>query len=178
MSKPMQMLPPKPRVEFTAELKERFLEEYGKTALRAQSAALCGIALRTFEEHYTKDLEFRERVREAKRLYVENVYVAQARMFALEGVEEPIIGGQFRDEIVAYKKNLSTDMLKFLIRRDDATFRDGAERQDEDGTGQTQGESGLVGIVLPGKAMSNDDWKQRYQNAARGLKADGTPYDA
>lgn len=177
MPSPIKMLPKKPYIEFTPERKALYLEYFRQTMHRALSAEKVGISLRTVDEHRQRDPEFREQMDEAKRQYVEENYIEQARKFALEGMEKPIIGGKERNEIVAYEREYSPDMLKFLIRQSDSSFRDGAERKDDDAA-VAAAAGGLVGIVLPKKAIDGEDWKARYQNAARGVKPDGSPYES
>ena len=176
---PSQPMPRKPAITFTPELKAKYLEHYrANGCLRASAAEQVGVRLRCIEHHRTIDPEFRESMDEIKAQYVEQNYVTKAREYALEGVEEPIIGGKERNEIVAYKRNVSPDMLKFLIRRDDPSFREGADRRDEDGGQPVNKEAGLTGIVLPGKSVDNDTWRERYQNAAKGLKPDGSAHES
>lgn len=175
----IQPMPRKPAVSFTDELKERFLELYrANGCLRASAAEAVGVRLRTVEHHRMVDEGFREAMDEIKAVYVEQNYVTKAREYALEGVLEPIIGGKDRDEIVAHKRNVSPDMLKFLIRRDEPSYREGADRREEDSGQNTGKESGLTGIVLPGKSVDNDTWRERYQNAAKGLKPDGSAHES
>lgn len=178
MSDKIVPLPRKPPVTFTPELKEEYLALYRQMGFKYLCGEMVGVHPRTIDHHVKSDPEFAERSKEAKRLFIEENYVKPARQFAFEGVQEPIIGGKERDQIVAYKKNIATNLTAMFLKQADQSFRDGSERVDEDDAPQAGATGDVQGFVAPSKALDTDDWRAKYQNAAKGLKPDGTPYES
>lgn len=173
MSKPIQKMTRKPPVEFTVERKEQFLQEYRGSGLMWASAAAVGVHERTVQEHMKLDPEFGLLVEQAKQEWIDTVLVAEAVRRATKGVHRPIIGGRFKDEVVAEEQVFSDSLLSQLLKAKRGEFRAG------DGSGEGGAGGGV--LLVPTAPMSMDDWEAAFGELARGqsgLEADDEDEDA
>lgn len=109
------------KTQFTADKKEVFLREYAKCGNQAKAADKAGISTGTVGSHKspkspTYDPLFAEAFNEARLLYHATIE-AEIHRRAIEGVDEPIIGGKDRDEIVATVKKYSDGLLTTMAKR-------------------------------------------------------------
>ncbi len=162
----LQKLPPKPPVEFTAARKEKFIEEFAKSGLVYATCAAIGINARTYEAHRKTDPEFAARADEAHQYFIDHVLVAAATSRAVKGFKRPILGGRFKDEIVAHEQVYSDGLMSVLLRSKRGEFREGA--------GSESGGVGRAGGVLlvPTAPMTMDDWEASFGELARGQTRD------
>lgn len=177
MTFPVEKMPRKPMVNFTAELKQQYLDLLRKSGLKYLNAELVGISKRTLDQHLKDDPEFKDQWDEAKTAYNEEFIIGPIREMALGGLQKPLIGGKERDTIIAYEKVLPVNLTAMILKEASPAHRDGAER--DSGQSGPAGSTGDVqGFVAPRKSIDASEWKQRYQNAAKGLKPDGTTYES
>jgi hypothetical protein len=158
--KPIQKLNRKPPVEFTAERKEQFLSEYRASGLVYLSAEACGISERTVNEHCKQDPAFAEAFEAAKQAWIDEVLVKEAVRRATQGVRRPIIGGRFKDEVVAEEQVYSDSLMSQLLKAKRGEFRAGE--------GGAEGGGGGGVLMVPAAPLTMDDWETAFGELARG----------
>jgi len=155
----------KPLVEFTPERKARFLELYRSDPEIGGRKGLCaervGVTIGVINNHEKRDLGFQSAVTEAKNAWVEDVLVTAAIQRATEGVQKLIMGGRFKDEVVATEKVYSDNLLLALLRANDPSFKDKGPGSGGAGTG-----GGVV--VLPAAPATLGDWQSQFGGMAKG----------
>lgn len=114
------------KVKFGSEEKMRFLEHYGKYGRKADAARAAGVCTETVNQHIKNDPAFALAVIECKALRADRIE-AQAWHVAVEGVDEPIVGGEFKDEVVAHKKVYATNILAMLMKQSNPEYREKSE---------------------------------------------------
>jgi len=159
MSNPIEKMIPKPRVEFTPERKEKFLAELRKCGYKNLSAERAGVSPRTVLEHEQRDPEFAALVKEAKDANTDAL-AEELHRRSFEGVQRPVIGGKFKDEIITHIQEYSDAGAMFLLK----------SRRDEFKGTDKQNETGKVGgvMVVPAKGMTAGDWQDQYGELAKG----------
>lgn len=162
MPNPSKKMERKPPVEFTPERKLVYLRELRRTGLVYLSAELAGVTRWTVQDHQKRDPEFGQQHEEAKQYWVDTVLVKEAVRRAIEGVEEPIVGGKFKDEIVTHVRRYSDGLLTTLLRANRSEFRDG---KSEAGSGGGSSPVMFIPAVVPN---TMDDWENMYGEAALG----------
>ncbi len=100
-----------------------FLEEMAKTGKFMAACQTCGVSSSTVRQHLKNDNEFQEAYMDSRETYADKVRDV-AQLLALEGIDEPIIGGRNRDEIVAYKKVYATNILAMEMKKVDSAYKD------------------------------------------------------
>lgn len=102
------------------------LEEAGTdvAACDAAGVSVSGIKAHLNPESNLYDAEFAEAYAEAKQRWVETVLHAAAVSRAVDGWQEPIVGGKDRDIVVAHKPMFDSRLLEALLKRYDKEFRD------------------------------------------------------
>lgn len=161
-SEPLERKPP---VEFTPERRALFLELYRSDPVIGGRKMLCaervGISKTALAAHEKKDLGFQAAVAEAKNAWVEEILVTAAIKRATEGVAKPIMGGRFKDEVVATEIQYSDTLLMALLRANDPAFKD------KGGAGADGGTGGGV-VVLPSAPATMGDWQKQFGEMAKG----------
>lgn len=140
-------------IKFDDEQKETYLvaiSEHGRRTDAARSANVCP---QTVANHLKNDPDFARAFDNAIGEYRDKVR-GVAQKLALEGVEEPIIGGQFKDTVVATKLVYATNILAMEMRRTDPEYRD---KQTEAVTDEAQGV-----LVAPAEVDSLEAWAAQY----------------
>lgn len=165
---PIEKLPPKPMVSFTAERKLKFLELLrhdpdvgGRVTLCAEAV---GISVRTVYDHTKRDPEFAERFDEARNGFIEQYAMAALLKRGIEGVDRPLIGGKFKDEIVAHERVYSDSLLLAYLRAYKTEFKERA-----DTTALVAG--GAAGVMIVPAAPNNiDHWQTSFGDLAKGTE--------
>ncbi len=111
------------KVKFDDDAKQTFLQEYAKSDRLQASAALAGVCLQTVRNHIDNDPDFAEAIKEAKEAYKDRLR-EHVQDLVFEGVDEPIIGGQFKDEVVAHKRVYPTNLIAMEMKKTDPEYRD------------------------------------------------------
>lgn len=143
------------KIKFTDGLKEVFLRKLAQTGRKYQAAAAAGVTLRCAQYHEKNDPEFAAGIEEALAEYRDWV-VEQGCKLAFEGVEEPIIGGKFKDRVVATKRVFATNLAAMEMRRVEPGYRDRAE-VDLNVKG---------GVLIAPAGKSPEDWEQQFAKPA------------
>lgn len=125
-----------------------FLAETGRKTHAAMAAAVCE---QTVANHLKNDPEFADMVQRALGQYRDTI-LGHAYKLSVEGVDEPIVGGKDKDEVVAYKKVYATNILAMEMRKVDPSYKDRAE-VDVNMKG---------GVLVTPAQMSPDEWASKY----------------
>ncbi|HNQ98351.1 MAG TPA: hypothetical protein PKN52_00045 [Trueperaceae bacterium] len=154
------------RLKFDDRAKNIFLEKYAECGLMYVSARAAGVTPPTVTSHVENDPDFAAAFQDAKDAYRDRV-MAHAYKLSIEGVEEPIIGGKDKDEVVAYKKVYATNILAMEMRRVNPDYKDRADVN----------LSGNVGgvLVVPAR-LSVEEWTKaaaEYRDQMPGEGKDG-----
>lgn len=153
---------PKPPVKVTEEIKLRYLYELRKSGLMSLSAELVGVSDQAILSARKKDPEFEEAVQQAKCRHTDEVLIKAAIERAVNGVQKPIMGGKFKDEIVAYERIYSDSLLSQLLKARSAEFREPGK---ESGAYDTS--NGGV-LIIPAAPATIDDWQEQFGAMAKG----------
>lgn len=163
--KKQELMPIKPLVLFTPERKARYLALLRETGYVTMSAEEVGVTARCVQDHVLRDKEFAEACRQAKDFHTENVLIRAATERAVKGISRPVIGGQFRDEIVTHEQVYSDSLLSQLLRSRRPEFNKGAE--EGGGTGVGGGSAGGV-LIVAQAPHSLEDWETLFGEKAKG----------
>lgn len=163
----------KPPVEFTDERKKKFLEYYRDDpkfrGLKALSAEAVGVSLRTVDAHLAKDKVFCEEFYDAKEAWIDEVLYTEAVRRATEGTLKPIIGGKFKDQVVAHERVFSDSLMGMMLRSTRPEFRDKETGQFEPGHPGRPGGSGNSGVmIVPSGPQTVGDWQKTVGHLAKG----------
>jgi hypothetical protein len=115
----------RPAVSFTAMLKEVFITAYAQCGQIQRSCDAVGITWKSYMRERQRDPEFAERCDEAERRYADALIV-ELRRRAVDGWEEPVVGGRNRDEIVAYVKKYDSNLLLAELRKRVPEYKENA----------------------------------------------------
>jgi len=137
---------------FNAARKKRFLEEYAKTALVVQSAAIANISCAAVLAHRKSDPEFQANYDLAYTTYCESIEKEIHRR-AIEGWDKPV---WHKGEMVGTEIRHSDRLLELYAKRHIAAYRDKV-----DVSGHITG--GVLVIAAP--ATDSRDWADRYGKA-------------
>lgn len=148
----------KPPNEFTDDRKAKFLVMYRASGLLYKSAAFAGVCGQTVKNHQASDAEFKEICDQVLQERLDELEGA-AFSRAVHGVEEPIIGGKDRDEVVTTVRRYSDSLTTFLLRGKRAEFRDKVDVNAK--------VTGGV-LVIPAAPRSADEWEAEMGEKARG----------
>jgi hypothetical protein len=139
------------RIKLDDEQKSIFLEIFSKTNRKTFAAAMAGVTWQCVKNHIDRDPEFAECFEEARNQYADMVERV-AREVGQEGIYEPILGGRFKDEVVAHKRVVATNILAMQMKRSNPEYREKAELD--------LNHKGGV-LVVPAK-MSVEDWVSQF----------------
>jgi hypothetical protein len=147
--------------EFTLERRMAFLHHLRKTGLLYNSAERAGITMATVNTWRKKDPDFNDAVDNAKNRYVDDVLLREATRRAVDGVQKPIIGGRFRDEVVATETVYSDTLMCLLIKAARPEFRDSHKA---DFNLYEPGQGGV--FVIPASPASPEQWEEQHKDNA------------
>lgn len=139
------------RIKFDDDAKERFLQGYAEHGRMHDGAVAAGVTYSCVKNHLDNDPEFMQAFLEAKQAYRDR-FLRHVQKMMFEGVEEPIIGGQFKDEVVAYKRVYPTNLIAMEMRRVEPEYK---ERTEVDMN--VQG-----GVLVVPARMSTEEWMAKF----------------
>lgn len=155
-------------VRFTPELQDKYIKTLREVGFKGLAAEMVGVTPGTVNDAVNRDPAFASRVADASQLHTEDVIVREMFRRAVQGVEKPIIGGKFRDEVVAHETVYSDNALLALYR---ARAPEAKEAAASDAGARTGGV-----MLVPAAPMTMGDWEARYGEDAKGRR--GRPTDA
>ncbi len=146
------------RIKLCDDQKIRFLDHFAENGRMTHAAQAAGVGYNTIKNHLEKDPEFEDAFLQAKRAYRDRVAETAYRI-AVEGYEEPIVGGKEKDQIVAYKQVYATNILAMELRRVDPDYKE-----------RTEVDMNVKGgvLVAPGTTDPNDWVKEHGKPPADG----------
>lgn len=138
--------------KFDLDAMRRFCEAYAGHNLITKAAQAAGVSITTVRNHLKTNPMFEEMVTDAKMIYrdkiVETIYER-----AITGIEEPIIGGVARDQVVAYKRVYSDRLLELEAKRIEHGYRD---------KGGVEINTGGGVLVVQAGNMDEGSWEEKY----------------
>jgi AcrR family transcriptional regulator len=153
-------------VPFTSDRKQQFLDLFRShpelKGCRALCAEAVGVSITTLYDHLKRDPEFAEAFEDALQAFIDENMFAPALKRARDGVERPIIGGKFKDEIITYERVYSDSLMAMMLRAHRAEFKDG-----KDAASMTASGTGGV-LIVPGAPATIHDWQNQFGDLARG----------
>jgi len=165
MTRRRDVMTAKPPIEFTEERKQRYIDYVREHGVYYLAAAHAGVTPETAIIHRKTDKEFGARVDEAKEQHTD-MLVEAATARAVKGVRKPIVGGQFKDEIVAYEQVYSDGLMQTLLKSKRAEY--GAQGVEAIGGGVGNGGGGGI-LIVPYAPHSIVEWVELYGEAAKGM---------
>ena len=163
---PIEKLKPKPMVPFTSDRKEQYLELFrthpelgGRKYLCAEAVGVSGS---TIDYHVKNDPEFAQALEDARQAWIDEHLFSAALKRARDGVERPIIGGKFKDEIITYERVYSDSLMAMMLRAHRQEFKDG-----KDNAGLNASGTGGV-LIVPGAPATINEWQNQFGDLARG----------
>ena len=164
--RPIEKLQRKPMVPFTSDRKQQFLDLFRShpelKGCRALCAEAVGVSITTLYDHLKRDPEFAEAFEDALQAFIDENMFAPALKRARDGVERPIVGGKFKDEIITYERVYSDSLMAMMLRAHRAEFKDG-----KDAASMTASGTGGV-LIVPGAPATINDWQNQFGDLARG----------
>lgn len=139
--------------KFDEDAQERFFRNYLETGLIHVSCRAAGVSEECFRQYRLNNYNgFADRFREIDGLFRDSIE-AEIRRRAIQGIDEPIIGGKDRDEVVITVKRYSDKLLEMYAKRHIPEYR---ERQQLD-----VNVSGGV-VVVPSGTGTVEDWDKEF----------------
>lgn len=167
--RPIEKLQRKPMVSFTSERKQQYLDLFRAHPDFKGCKGLCaeavGISMTTLYDHLKRDQEFAEAFEDALQAFIDENMFGPALKRARDGVEKPIIGGRYKDEVVATERVYSDSLMLAMLRAHRPEFK---EKSDSAGGGSwgAVGQSGVM--VIPSAPSTAAEWQARFGDLAKG----------
>ncbi len=143
--------------KFDEDARARFLRNYAATGLVYVSCQAAGVSEETVRAYTRDNIEgFADDYATAKGMYRDSLE-AEIHRRAVLGVEEPIIGGKDRDEIVTTVQRYSDRLLEFHAKRHIAEYREKSQID-------VNVKSGVIALQAP--AANMEDWEAQNKDTA------------
>lgn len=141
---------------------DKFLVLLRASGMKYLSAEGAGVCYNTIKNRMKVDPVFAEahdRALEGRLDELESAALGRA----LDGVDEPVIGGQFKDEIVTHVRKYSDSLAMFILKAKRAEFREKLDVQ-----------ANITGgvLIVPGRPKTSEEWEAEQGQAAKGLGHD------
>lgn len=157
----------KPPVNFTRARQQEFLDFFrhhpdlgGRKGLCAEAV---GVSVDTVASHIKKDPVFAQAYEEAHQAWIDENLFTPALNRARDGVEKPIIGGRYKDEIICHIREYSDALTLALLRAHRPEFRD-----NQSATLALGNSKGGGVMIVPAAPLNMDDWQKNYGEMAKG----------
>lgn len=162
---PIEKLKPKPVVPFTADRKQRYLDMFRSHERFGGRKYLCGeavgVSATTLCYHLKNDPEFAQAFEDARQCWIDEHLVTALLQRAVKGVDKPLLGGRFKDEVVAYERVYSDSLLALELRASRPEYREAK--------GAAISTSGTGGVlIVPGAPETVSDWQNAFGDLAKG----------
>lgn len=144
--------------KFTLKVQLLFCEHLSILGRVTHAARAAGISPLTVKAMEKNSPEFAEMVGLAQMEYRDKV-AAEVYRRAIEGWDEPVIGGKDRDTVVCHVRKFSDKLLELEAKRVDSGYR---EKQT-----LNVGQSGGV-IVINASPIEKEPWREKYNQAIAG----------
>jgi hypothetical protein len=141
-----------PPLIFKPQLQKEFCEHLAILGRMSHAARAVGVSIRTVRFHEKNNPDFAEMKAEAELEYRDRI-AAEVYRRAVEGWEVPIVGGRWKDEVVAHERKFSDRLLEMEAKRVDSGYR---EKQTI-----SMGQQGGV-IVINAAPQDAGSWRKKY----------------
>lgn len=142
--------------KFDRDQRDRFLESYAKTGLIWVSARAAGVSEECIRRYKKENIEgFADEFIAAQGIYRDTLE-AEIHRRAIDGWDEPVVGGKDRDKVVAHIHRYSDRLLEFHAKRHIPDYRE-----------KSQLDVAVTGgvIAVPVAVKSDSDWEAEYSEA-------------
>lgn len=143
--------------KFDRDAMKRFCEEFARSSLWSVAAEVAGVDQATVRSYLKTNPLFQEMVEDAKAIYRDKI-VRAVHERAVEGIQEPLLGGRERNQVVGYKRVYSDRLLELEAKRVEHSYRDKGGIEINTGGG--------VMVVNAGN-MQESEWTQKYGQLAQ-----------
>lgn len=132
------------------------LDMFAKTGRVTDAAMVAGVTTSTIKNHLERDPDFAQAWEIARQEYADYV-TSLIEERAFKGIEEPIIGGKFRDQVVAHKRVFSDSLAMMHAKRYVEEYRD-KQQLDVSVAG------GVLAVAspMPNTPRGIHEWKNTY----------------
>lgn len=113
------------KIKFDDLKKAIYLNHLRKYGRKMQACRAAGVSLDTVNDHLNNDPEFLKAREEALAEYAD--VVQQLAWKLMNGVAKPIVGGKFKDEVVATEMVHATNLLAMEMRKTDPAYKERSE---------------------------------------------------
>lgn len=137
---------------FTVKLQAEFCKHLAILGRFTHAARAVGVGNNTVRFHEKNNPDFNEKVIDAQQEYRDRI-AAEVYRRAVEGWDEPIIGGKDKDKVVCLVRKYSDRLLEMEAKRVDPGYR---EKQT-----LNVGQQGGV-IVINASPVDADEWRDKY----------------
>ena len=144
--------------KFTLKVQLLFCEHLSILGRVTHAARASGISPLTVKAAEKNDPAFAEMVGLAQMEYRDKI-AAEVYRRAVEGWEVPIVGGQWKDQVVAHERRYSDRLLELEAKRVDSGYR---EKQ-----ALNIGQAGGV-IVINASPSEKEPWREKYNQVDSG----------
>jgi len=149
------------RIKFDDDAKLIFLRAFAEHGRMTEAAFAANVTGACVNNHLKIDPDFLAAFQEAKAIYRDK-FIKHAQNLMFDGVDEPILGGRFKDEVVAHKRVYPLNLIAMEMRRVEPEYK---ERTEVDMT-----VNGGVLVVPP--RISPSEWAEKYGKPAPTGEAD------
>lgn len=134
-------------------LKETFIREFSHHGLPSKAMRTAGITGFTLRRWRAEDPDFDDAYADAEGEYRDR-FIAHHQNLCFNGIDEPIIGGLHRDQVIATKKVYPLQLIAMELKKIDNRYRD---IRTNDGPALLQNSTGV--LAMP-PTPSNEEWKK------------------
>jgi len=140
------------KVVFDDNAKRIYLENLCRTGRKGESAEKAGVTIQTVSSHRANDPDFNSACEHAMSMYADYIHT-HALGLMMDGVEKPIIGGRFKDEVVAHEKEYPTNLIAMELKRTNPEYKERAEID----------MNVKAGVLVAPADLSPADWIEQQQ---------------
>ncbi len=154
---------------FNEDVRRMFLENYVRfDGAMVRSALACGVSYETVRIALRDDECFRDAFGVVQQQFRESI-ATEIHRRGVRGVQEPIIGGENKDEVVTYVRKYSDRLLEMHARRHIPAYRDRVQQKEDEETGRANPTGTVAGLDLSQlTARGRDLLRELIQEARRG----------
>jgi hypothetical protein len=161
--KPKKVTPP---VRFTEDVKRDYLDLYRNHPELGGMRHLCrealGVSIGEFKTAMKEDSAFAEAFEDGRQSWIDENIFRPALQRARDGVERPIVGGKFRDEVITYERVYSDRLMELALKAHRPEFRE------KDPAPGTAGAAPAGVLIVPASPQTIGEWMSNFSELAKG----------
>lgn len=131
--------------------KDTFLRIFALQGRFYQACAAVNQRPTLVKKHLQEDDEFEEAFQQCRGIYQDHIQ-EQAYKLAVTGVAKPIIGGKFKDEVVAHEMVYATNILAMEMKRTNKEYNEKSQIAVDV----------KAGVLLVPAGMSLEEWEKQH----------------